>query len=312
MSFTLKYLKAMKAKNITWIAIVAFLLVSCNSDNEQKKNSEATSVKSNFKGKENLNVSILLDLSDRIDPIKNANPGMEFYKRDLGYIESISKSFENHLRSKPIRLNNDHIQIYFEPEPLNPKINSLAKKLKLSFTKSNTTKGGILRISKQYALASNEIYELAIKDNKYVGSDIWGFFKNKVNTYCIKPDHRNILFILTDGYVFHRDSKFIEGPRSSYLTPDYVKALALNTSKYRDVMKKNDYGFVKANDNLSDLEVVVLGVNPAKGNPFEGDIIAEYWMKWLNEMNVKRPIMKIIPADLPSNLDAVIQKYINH
>ena len=34
-------------------------------------------------------------------------------------------------------------------------------------------------------------------------------------------------------------------------------------------MEKNEYGFVKANDNLSNLEVVVLGINPEKGNPFE-------------------------------------------
>lgn len=302
----------MKAKNIGWIAIVMFLSASCNYENEQKKDTESTSAKLQINGKDNLNISILLDLSDRIDPVKNTNPGMEFFKRDLGYIEAISKGFENHLRSKAIRLNNDHIQIYFEPEPSNPEINTLAKKLKLSFTKDNTTKEGISKISKQYTSASGEIYKLAIKDNKYIGSDIWGFFKHKVDDYCIKPNHRNILFILTDGYIFHRDSKFIEGPRSSYLTPEYIKALKLNTSKYKEVVKKNDYGFVKANDNLTDLEVVVLGINPAKGNPFEGDTIAEYWMKWLKEMKVKEPIMRPIPADLPSNLEAVIQKYIKH
>ncbi|MDR6781914.1 hypothetical protein ABIE26_001597 [Pedobacter africanus] len=300
--------------NAIWLLVVisaTFFFAGCMSENEKKNSFESNAVKSQAKRKDNLNISILLDLSDRIDPVKNTNPGMEFFKRDLGYIEAISRGFENHLRSKPIRQDNDHIQIYFEPEPLNPEINNLAQKLKLSFTKDNTTKEGILKISKQYGSASNEIYKLAIKDNKYIGSDIWGFFKNKVNDYCIKPDHRNILFILTDGYVFHRDSKFIEGPRSSYLTPEYIKSLKLNTSNYKEVMKENDYGFVKANDNLTALEVVVLGINPAKGNPFEGDVIGEYWVKWLQEMKVKSPVMKPIPADLPSNLEAVIQKYIS-
>ena len=32
----------------------------------------------------NLNISVLLDLSDRIDTIKYSNPSMEFYQRDLG------------------------------------------------------------------------------------------------------------------------------------------------------------------------------------------------------------------------------------
>lgn len=292
------------------IIMATLIFVSCGDEN-YKTNSGRNSVPQASNKQENLNISILLDLSDRIDPIKHANPSMQFYKRDLGYIEAISKAFENHLRSKPIRKNNDHIQIYFEPEPLNSEINSLAKKLKLSFTKNNTTKEAILKISKQYISASNEIYKLAIKDHKYIGSDIWGFFKNRVNDYCIKPNHRNILFILTDGYMFHRDSKFIEGSRSSYLTAELIKALKLTTSRYKVVMQEKGYGFVNANKDLSNLEVVVIGVNPAKGNPFEGDVISEYWTNWLKDMKVSSPVMKPIASDLPANLESVIQKYIN-
>lgn len=296
-------------KNGLLILFIAILGIGCYQESHESGASHIHIQPISTK-KDNLNISILLDLSDRIDPVKHANPGMEFYKRDLGYIEAISKGFENHLRSKPIIQDNDHIQVYFEPEPLNPEINNLAKKLKLSFTKDNTTKASILEVSRQYNLASTEIYKLAMKDSKYVGSDIWGFFKNKVSNYCIRHKHRNILFILTDGYMYHRDSKFIEGSRSSYLTSEYLKKLKLNTSKYKEVMKQNDYGYVKANDNLSDLEVIVLGINPVKGNPFEGDVINEYWVKWLQEMKIKGPVMKPIPADLPSNLDALIQKYI--
>jgi len=274
----------------------------------------ATSFAQDKKGaskKQSLNISILLDLSDRINPQKYSNPGMEYYKRDLGYIESISKSFENNLRSRPIRQDDEYIQVYFEPEPLNPRINALAKKLKLSFTKDNTNRISIQNISQQYTKTIAEIYSLAIKDNKYIGSDIWTFFKIKVKDYCIKLNHRNILFILTDGYMFHPDSKFNQGAQTSYITPQVVKALKLNSSRYKDIIQKNGYGFVKATDNLSNLEVVILGIKPAKGNPFEGDVLTEYWTKWLSDMKVKRPILKPVPADLPSNLESVIDKYIN-
>jgi len=304
----------MKTKIILLLPFITiFLFTSCGCRNEKKKENtkETSTIKEKTNKKENLNISILLDLSDRIDPKKHANPAMEFYKRDLGYIEAISKAFEKHLRSKPIKQDDDHIQVYFEPEPLNAEINDLAKKLKLSFTKDNTTKETIQKISSQYISAPNEIYNLAIKDQKYIGSDIWGFFKNKVNDYCIKPNHRNILFILTDGYMFHQDSKFMEGNKSSYLTPELVKHLKLSTSAYKEQIQKNGYGFVKSNDNLDNLEVVVLGINPAKGNPFEGDVISEYWINWLKEMKVKSPITKPIPTDLPSNLESIIQKYIN-
>ena len=294
--------------NLLALAIIIITLAGCSNETKKENTQKNPVAHEATNKKENLNISILLDLSDRIDPIKNANPSMEFYTRDLGYIESISKGFEKHLRSKPIRNDDDQIQIYFEPEPLNSEINDLAKKLKLSFTKDNTTKDKILEISSQYHSASNEIYSLAIKDKRYIGSDIWGFFKNKVNDYCIKPNHRNILFILTDGYMFHQDSKFRQENKSSYLTPELVKSLKLTTSDYKDLMQKNGYAFIKANDNLDHLEVIVLGINPAKGNPFESDVINEYWNIWLKEMKVKNAIIK--PADLPANLDQVIQKII--
>lgn len=299
----------MKAKIILISPIIILFIFGCRNEIKKENSDRTLGVSTKNIKKENLNISILLDLSDRIDSKKYVNSTLEFYKRDLGYIESISKAFEKHLRSKPIREDNDLIQIYFEPEPLNSKINDLAKKLRLRFTKDNTTKEAILKISSQYISASNEIYNLAIKDNKYIGSDIWGFFKNKVNDYCIKPNHRNILFVITDGYMFHKDSKFAEGNRSSYLTPELVKSLGLNTSDYAQKIQRNGYSFVLANDNLTELEVFVLGINPAKGNPFEGDVINKYWTDWLKGMKVK--ISTIKQADLPSNLDPIIQSYIN-
>lgn len=300
----------MNIRTFTTILILATAVIftGCSSENKQEKTGEISAGTVSPSKKTNLNISILLDLSDRISPEKYANPSMEFYKRDLGYIESIVKGFEKHLESKPIRQDDDQIQVYFEPEPLNPEINNLAKRLKLSFTRDNTSKNAIEKLSSQYISVSTEIYNLAIKDKKYVGSDIWGFFKNKVPDYCIKPKHRNILFILTDGYMFHQDSKFMEGSKSSFLTPKLVNALKLNTSNFKNLIKTNGYGYVKANDYLDNLEVFVLGINPAKGNPFEGDVIYEYWANWFKEMKVKNAVIK--QTDLPSNIDNLIQNYI--
>lgn len=292
--------------------IITSLLISCSCEQEKEKNRQTSIVEPKINKNENLNISVLLDLSDRINPAKYPNPSMEFYKRDLGYIESISKGFEKHIRSKPVKQINDQIQVYFEPEPLDAEINSLAKELKMSFTKDAITKEAIQQISPQFTSISEKIYDLAINDKEYIGSDIWSFFKNKVNDYCIKPNHRNILFILTDGYMFHKDSKFLEQNKTSYLTPELVRSLKLNTPKFKELIEKNGYGFVKANDDLSALEVVILSVNPARGNPFESDVITAYWTSWLQDMNVKKPIMKPMSAALPSDLDPIIQKYITH
>ncbi|WBV51331.1 hypothetical protein [Chryseobacterium gambrini] len=278
-------------------------LVSCCKD-KTGKTEEGTKnpvvVDSN-----NINVSILIDLSDRIDPKTNPNPTMEYFQRDTEYIKAIEKGFLNHIKSKKIITYEDQMQVFFNPEPLDPKMNELTKELKVSFDK-NTPRNYFDLVDKKYSELPTTIYQSAIKDGNYVGSDIWEFFKNKVKDYCIKNDHRNILFILTDGYMYHENTKFSEGSKTSYLTGKLIKANLLTTSNFKEVIEKNKFGFVKANDNLSNLEVIVLGINPEKGNPFEEAVIKEYWENWFKEMKIKN--YQIKSADLPSNLEPIILK----
>ncbi|MBO9692426.1 hypothetical protein [Chryseobacterium sp.] len=259
----------------------------------------------------NINVSILIDLSDRIDPTVHPNPTMEYYQRDTEYIKAIEKGFLNHIKSKRIITYDDQMQVFFNPEPSDPKMNELTKELKVSFNK-DTPKSYFNSVDKKYSELPLKIYNSAIKDGKYVGSDIWEFFKNKVKDYCIKDDRRNILFILTDGYMYHENTRFDEKKensyKTSYLTTKLIKANNLTTSGFKEAIEKNGYGFVKANEDLKNLEVIVLGINPEKGNPFEEAVIKEYWENWFKEMKIKN--YQIKSADLPSNLEPVILKAI--
>lgn len=285
-------------------------LVSCSKEKNEGTNigkKSPVAVDSN-----NINVSILIDLSDRIDPSTNPNPTMEYFQRDTEYIKAIEKGFLNHIKSKRIITYDDQMQVFFNPEPADPKMNELTKELKVSFNK-DTPRNYFASVDKKYSELPLKIYNSAIKDGQYVGSDIWEFFKNKVKDYCLKDDHRNILFILTDGYMYHQNTKFEEknenSYRTSYLTTKLIKANNLTNSGFKDVIKKNGYGFVIANENLSNLEVVVLGINPEKGNPFEESVIKEYWENWFKEMKIKN--YQIKSADLPSNLEPIILKTIS-
>jgi hypothetical protein len=255
----------------------------------------------------NINVSILIDLSDRIDPQTNPNPTMEYFQRDAEYIKAIEKGFLNHIKSKKIITYDDQMQVYFNPEPSDPKMNELTKDLKVSFDK-NINKNYFTSVEKKYSELPLSIYQSAIKDGNYVGSDIWEFFRNKVKDYCIKNDRRNILFILTDGYMYHKDTMFSQDKKTSYLTSKLIKSNNLITSDFKNTIVKNNLGFVKANDNLNNLEVIVLGINPEKGNPFEEAVIKEYWENWFKEMKIKK--YQIKSADLPSNLEPIILKAI--
>ncbi|WP_025142207.1 hypothetical protein [Pedobacter jeongneungensis] len=253
---------------------------------------------------QNLNISFLLDLSDRIDPKKNP----DLYQRDLGYIKSIETAFVNHVKGKKMMLLNDQMQVFFDPIPKIPNINLLSQQLKVSFN-PKTSKKDILSVDNSYTQISAKIYQHTIKYGHYVGSDIWKFFKNNVQDYCIKDQHRNILIILTDGYMYHQDSKFLDNGKSSYITPAFIQAKKLTSADYRAIIKKNNLGFIPATGNLQNLEVIVLGINPSKQSPYEEDIIKQYWTDWFKAMKVKKYYLKT--ADLPANLAPVLQEIIS-
>lgn len=252
---------------------------------------------------QNLNISFLLDLSDRIDPKKN--PGI--YQRDLQYIKSVQKAFTNHVKGKKMLLLKDQMQVFFNPLPNIPNIDQLSDQLKVSFS-PQTSKKDFLNIEKVYTDNSAKIYQSAIKDRNYVGSDIWRFFKNNVREYCIKPQHRNILVILTDGYMYYKDTKIEEAGKSSYITPQFLNLKKLTTASYQSIMKQKNLGFIAFPYNLKDLEIVVLGINPSAKNPYEEDVIKQYWADWFKTMKVKKFELRI--TDLPSSLETVINNFI--
>lgn len=296
-------------KKLLYLLVMVCLISSCKKETESQEKESKDSI---IFDPNNINVSILIDLSDRIDPAIHPNPTMEYFQRDTEYIKAIEKGFLNHIKSKKIITYDDQMQVFFNPEPSDPKMNEFTKELKVSFNK-DTPRSYFDAVEKKYSELPLRIYQSAIKDGKYVGSDIWEFFKNKVDDYCVKKDKRNILFILTDGYMYHENTRFEEkkesSSRTSYLTTKLIKANNLTTSDFKNIIEKNGYGFVKANENLSNLQVIVLGINPEQGNPFEEAVIKEYWENWFKEMKIKN--YQIKSADLPSNLEPVILKAIS-
>jgi hypothetical protein len=292
--------------NIKLIIILLFTILAFSCKKEKKEEDDNTTKTKDVS--ENLNISLLLDLSDRISPTKYPNPTMEYYLRDVGYINSVSQVFTEHVRSKKVILAHDKIQLFFDPTPLNPEINKISKDLKIEFNKRNISKEIISKSKITYSTKPLEIYKLAIKDRNYIGSDIWKFFKTNINDYCVEKDYRNILVILTDGYIYYKDTQIREGNLTTYLTPELVKISNLNSSDWSKKMISQKFGFLKANNNLSNLEILVLGINPNPKNPYEEDVIKAYWTNWFQTMKVKR--FEIRNADLPSNMDKIIKDFI--
>ncbi len=292
---------------LTLLTGIPLLCIKCKSE-EKPKEPVSTKGANTKEASNNLNISILLDLSDRINPTKYPSKTMDFYKRDIGYIESVSTSFDSFLRSKKTRTLNDKISIFFEPAPLNEKINSLSESLKYHFTRDNTSKELLKEFVSKYKTIPQKFYELAITDDKYIGSDIWGFFKSKVDVFCMEENARNIVVVLTDGYIYHSNNKIQEDNYTSYLTPQTIRKNSLNKSSWKQKMDESKFGYLPTGKELSDVEVLVLGLNPSKSNPYELDVLKKYWSDWLENMGVKK--YEIHQAFLPSNMDKVIEKFI--
>jgi hypothetical protein len=297
---------------ITLISVIYLFINGCKNDNEVELSEKDLEIQEIQKGvtagNEDLNISFLLDLSDRINPEKYPNPTMDFYKRDAAYIKSVADLFYGHLRGKKLRLMNDNIQVFFDPEPMNSNINKISMGLKYSFTRKTTTLDKIEKVKAVYATTPIEIYELAIKDDDYVGSDTWKFFKSKVKDYCVEENHRNILVVLTDGYIYHKNKKIDHENLSTYLTPQTIREDKLNTTHWESIMNSDGYGFIPATTGLDNLEVLVLGINPDTKNPFEEDVIIKYWSDWFIAMGIKN--YEIKTAGLPSNMEGLIKDFI--
>ncbi len=295
-----------------------FLASACSSNQtHEETKSQTTSEgklkignkKTKLKPNANLNLTFLIDLSDRIDPEKYPNKTMEYYERDTGYIASVVNAMINHLAYKKTIAFNDRIRTFIDPPPQDPEVNKVLKNLNFHFTKDNTELEVLNVMEQSYPQEACKLYQGAIKDNNYIGADIWSFFKNKAKRDCIKDGSKNILVILTDGYLYHSDNKRIENNRFNYIGKKSFKdKYRLDNGNWKARVKENGYGFIPATQNLSELEVLVCGLNPYEGNPYEEDVLSYFWESWLQDMGVNR--YKILGSDLPISLDESIQEFI--
>ncbi|RMA66560.1 hypothetical protein [Ulvibacter antarcticus] len=293
-----------------------FLIIGCQEDKTEKKvDKSLLNVKTAISldcpkyiaenKQNNLNISILLDLSDRIIDER-------IVEKDTAYLSSIAETFIAHIKSKKLILLQDRMQLFFNPEPSNGKINEIAKDLQIQFTK-NSPKAQISLTEELYRKKPIILYKLAKQDatkpEDYPGSDIWRFFKDDVKDYSISDCHRNILIVLTDGYMYYDKTEMNEKNHTSYLTPISLKKLNLNNSNWKKKIENNKLGFIKANEGLENLEVLVLGVNSVNPeNPYTLDIIETYWTNWLSDMGVKK--YKVKNSDISSNVSKVIKDFI--
>jgi hypothetical protein len=290
------------------------LLFSCGSKPPNNTNSISTASPGNqaTPNSKQLNLTILLDLSDRIDAQKNpAQPTHS--QRDSMLISYFTNYFVEQMKARGTYMAKGKMRVMFYPAPKDPGINETAAKLNVDLSRMDVKGKKNVYETLQPTVASNisRVYNTAISQALWPGSDLTRFFKRDVDYQAIEKDsnYRNLLVIFTDGYVYHPDSKEQKGNRYSYLLPELLDQYKLrNDNNWSEKIDKLDFGLTNNRSDLDQLEVLILEVNASEKHKNDEDIIRKILGKWLSEMKVKK--WEIFNSDLPSNTEHKIDIFL--
>lgn len=258
-----------------------------------------------------MNVSILLDLSDRIS--KKRNPDQA--DRDKACIAAILHQFRETLKLSGRNLfqATDKINVYFEPAPQDQNITQIASELQVDFGKLDyrERKKEFMQFDSTFNSNVNKIYATALDKNNYKsGSNIWRFMKDDLQVKCIeKSGFRNVLIILTDGYMYAANDKKSAGNRYNYIetTSEHLKCFRGNNPDWEKKFTEQHYGFIPVQNDLSNLEILVLGIAPKEAHTGDFDILHKYWTTWFDSMHVKKK--NVCKSELPVNTEKYIRQF---
>ena len=241
-----------------------------------------------------LNISVYIDLSDRL--VRDMQPNQMY--RDTAIVGFVADYFKSKILGPSILNSKDNMKIFFYPAPQSSDIATLAQGLSVDMgsLKGVEKKKALLSMKQKFQDNLSTIYDKAIDDgnhHKWPGCDIWGFFSSKkVDAHCVREGYRNILIILTDGYLYDENTKIKEGHGYSYVLPQ--------------TLKDSESFLIDRRKGLDDLEVRILEVNPY--NKEEGYKLVPVLETWLKKMGVKD--ITVSETDLPTNTQTIIKSFL--
>lgn len=215
--------------------------------------------------------------------------------RDTTIIRQLEDIFiSESVKNNGIINSQNHFQVVFYPTPNSSQINVLAENLNvdLSKAKAKEKRKMLNEMKPKFSEALGAIYDQTIKDSNWTGCDIWGFFSNKkVDQICVRDGYRNVLVILTDGYLYHVNNKIKKGTAYSYILD---KTLATD-----------DATLLVKRQGLDNLEVLMLEINPT--DPKNMTKMTSTLEAWFKEMGVKHFV--VADTDIPQNITPVIDSF---
>ena len=301
------------------VLVLTLVLGACSSD--AAEGSEQTSSELQASGvagppvaneDRQLNVTLLLDLSDRVDP--HVNPATPSHRdRDLAVASAVADAFVAEMEQKGAFAANGRIRTLFSPAPDDPAVNEIARGLAKDLRSMSPADKKTVHdeLATEYAAGLGRIYDAVIAASDYVGADVWRFFKDgDALNLAVDPDPgvRNVLVVLTDGYAYHEDTVLREANRTSYVTGSLLAGEGLrDATGWRERFDTGDYGFLDPGVDLPRLEILVLEVAPTDGHPGDFEVLRAYWEGLFEAMEIGR--YEVLKSDLPTNTAPLIRSF---
>lgn len=278
---------------VAGIIVVGIILLFVSNKSKTRSKSEQLEIKTP------VNISVFLDLSDRLDSTCNGGFPVSQMTRDTAIVNALVDYFIATCVEHKISENKNHFQILFHPTPKTSDMASLAANLNIDMSKISAPadkKKRLVAMKDDFSRSLSQIYEQTLRDREWIGSDIWGFFCNrnaKVDNLCLRKGYRNIMVILTDGYIYHEANVQQDGNSYSYVLPRLIDNVP-------------DLSLMAPRKGLDSLEVMILEINP--GKPVRQSKLISVLETWLKNMGVKRYVVS--ETDMPSNTRTIIDTFL--
>lgn len=288
----------MKRKNVLCAItffVIACGMISCSGSSEKNDSDKSEKTTTADKKKQPLNVSIFIDLSHRI---VEESDGLKGVEKDTAIVSIITDYISTNAYKNKIKFNKDHIKVFFHPAPTDPNTAKLAKQLEVNFADFDKTQiqekmNAATDLSKNFNSYLQNIYDAAIQQSNYIGSDIWGFFNTKAQKNCVMDGYRNVLVVITDGYIYHKDN----------LNEDQAKKQSTFITKKS---LADGYSLMPVGQ-ISNLEVLMLELKTNPVSDFEK--MKSTISDWFDAIGISK--YDILETDLPANLKKPITDFLN-
>lgn len=238
-----------------------------------------------------LNITVFLDLSDRIAMEHGYGPQ---WQNDTALVMHLVERFKKDMEERGTYCAQGRMRLRVEPP--NPVMNACISTTETDFSKlaqPRARRDLWSSMAGSWRTCLGSAYDSALEQGKkaqWPGSDLFGFLRD-VDKH-IEPGYRNVLVIVTDGELYAENRRMEkEGGQSANLTSLQLRPHVKNneTASVRSI-QDGGLGLIdprKTRPKLTDLEVIVLGMRSTHpDNPYIYPMLEHLWTNWFSTMGV--------------------------